>query len=259
MSVFDAVVLAGAPNTGKLAEVAPERYEALITAGGRTLVEWVVRGVAQASSVGRIAVVGPADELAKVLDPIMGEFPGGKVVIVPMGGSMLENLKAGIAALNPSGRVLVVTSDIPFINGKAIDDFAERCAKAPADIHYSVVPKEANEARFPGVKRTYVKIQGDVVTGGNIAAVDPRALLSHEDLINRAVALRKRPLALLRLLGFGFIIKFILGRLTIRDIEDRAGKMLDLAARAVISPYPEIGVDVDKPSDLELARRELGK
>lgn len=256
--MFDAVVLAGAPNTGKLAKVAPEKYEALITAGGRTLVEWVVRGVAQARSVGRIAVIGPAEELEKVLGHVRGELPEGKVTIVPMGGSMLENLKAGIAALNPSGRVLVVTSDIPFINGTAIDDFAERCAQAPADIHYSVVPKEANESRFPGVKRTYVKIQGEILTGGNIAAVDPRALLSHEDLINRAVALRKKPLALLRLLGFGFIIRFILGRLTIRDIEDRAGRMLGLTARAVISPYPEIGVDVDKPSDLELARRELG-
>lgn len=257
--MFDAVVLAGAPNTGKLAEVAPERYEALITAGGRTLVEWVVRGVAQARSVGRIAVVGPADELEKVLGPLRGELPEGKVVIVPMGGSVVENLKAGIEALNPPGRVLVVTSDIPFINGEAIDDFAQRCAQAPADIHYSVVSKEANEARFPGVKRTYVKIQGDVLTGGNIAAVDPRALLSHEDLINRAVALRKKPLALLRLLGFGFIVKFILGRLTIRDIEERASRMLGLTARAVISPYAEIGVDVDKPSDLELARRELAR
>lgn len=76
-------------------------------------------------------------------------------------------------------------------------------------------------------------------------------------MIQRVVALRKKPVRISRMLGFRFIIKLALRRLTISEIEKRVENMFGLQALAIISFYPEIGTDIDKPSDWEIARRVL--
>jgi hypothetical protein len=47
--------------------------------------------------------------------------------------------------------------------------------------------------------------------------------------------------------------------LSIAAGERRAEKILGLKVRAVISPHAEIGMDVDKPFQLDIVRAELDK
>ena len=42
-------------------------------------------------------------------------------------------------------------------------------------------------------------------------------------------------------------------------IERSLSERLSLEIKLFVSPHPELGMDVDKPSDLELARRVLGQ
>jgi hypothetical protein len=64
------------------------------------------------------------------------------------------------------------------------------------------------------------------------------------------VALRKRPLALARLIGLDILLKLLLGRLSLHELEARARRILGVEARALVTPYPEVGVDVDQEEDL---------
>ena len=116
-----------------------------------------------------------------------------------------------------------------------------------------------NEARFPGVSRTYIKLADGLVTGGNVFMVDPQFVRSNEALIRKVLELRKKPLALASMLGVGLIFKYITGRLRIVDVENKARSWLGLEGRGVIIDSPEIGVDVDKPSDYMLALSVLKK
>ena len=67
----------------------------------------------------------------------------------------------------------------------------------------------------------------------------------------------KNPLAMAKLFGFGLVWKYIIRRLSIDAVEKRFYKTLGIKGKAIISPYAEVGVDVDKPSDLELAQKYL--
>lgn len=71
-------------------------------------------------------------------------------------------------------------------------------------------------------------------------------------MIAQAVAMRKNPLKLSRLLGFKFILKLLFNRLSMAEIEERVRLILGFRGVAVVSPYPEVGIDVDKPQDLAL-------
>ena len=69
---------------------------------------------------------------------------------------------------------------------------------------------------------------------------------------------RKNPLKLASVLGWRFVIKFVFGKLTVEELENRVGEILGIKPLAIFSDFPEIGTDVDKPSDFSLARKILG-
>ena len=252
----DAVIMAGADNKGRLAEVSPAEYEALILINGKTMLEWVLDGVFRAERVDQIVIVGPRDALGDIIQGLP-DARRNRVVLVEQRGTMIDNLMAGIEQVPDSRKALALSSDIPFITGEALDGFIRLCEETPAQVHYSLVPKSVNEMRFPGVQRTYINMADAVVTGGNAFMVEPEVVRRNYEVIRQALGMRKKPLALLSMLGLPFIIKYLIGRLTIADVERKAKTWLDIVGRGVIVPYAEIGVDVDKPIDYELACRAL--
>lgn len=246
--MVDALVLAGGSSKGL--EKEGEQAKASIRIDKKSMLEYVIASLKNSNSVQRVAVVGPAALQEKLETDNVDIF-------LPAKGSLTKNMSLGLAELNSSGPVLITSSDIPLITPEAIDDFINRCEKVDADICYSVVDRERIEKFFPGVKRTYVTFREGTFTGGNVGLVNPEVVRENMELIEKAFGLRKSPVKLLRILGLRFVLKFILHRLTLGEVEQRVSLLLNSRGRAVITPYPQIGIDVDKMSDLELARRFL--
>jgi len=245
--MYDAIILAGGENSKRLSTHVPQCYEALIEIAGKPMVTFVAEALAASGQVDRIFVLGPADELAKCT------FPPG-CIIVEGGRSIVGTIRIGMAALGHSRRALVATADIPLLTPAAVDDFLSQCARVEADLYYPIVPQEVNERHYPGNKRTYVRLKEGTFTGGNLFLVNP-AIVGHcmdvaEEMINN----RKNPLKLCRLLGWTFVIRFLCGVLRLQDVEQRVSELLQVTGTVILSPYPELGIDVDKPSDLELVR-----
>lgn len=253
--MIDAIVLAGAANNGRLQSVSEATSEAMISICGRPMVWHVIRALLESEHVGNVVVVGPQELRELKFD----EAAERRVEYLPQGESMIENLLKGVERLADRERVLVVTSDVPLLTSEAVDDFITRCKNVEADIYYPVIRKEVNEAAYPGVQRTYVTLKEGTFTGGNLALVAPGALTRGRRLIEQAYLMRKQPVKLTRLLGFRFLIKLAFRRLSVAEIEQRVADILNCRGVAVESPYPEIGVDVDKPSDLELVERKMAE
>jgi GTP:adenosylcobinamide-phosphate guanylyltransferase len=247
----DVIVLAGAKNDGPLSAASDAVYEAEIEISGRPMVWYVLRALRQIASIGKIVVVGPVERLSEPLREMDCQ-------IVEGGKSMVESLENGLTAIGNAHAVLVVTCDIPLITAQALEDFLARCNAREAELYYSVVSRDVNDKLYPGVQRTYVRLRDGVFTGGNIVLVKRPTMVGElKTILDQAVAFRKQPVKMCRLLGITFLVKLFAGRLTIAEIENRVRKMLNLDGACIISPYPEIGIDVDKPSDLELAKRVL--
>ena len=213
----DAMVLAGAPNTGKLQEVSPEEYEATIPVGGKPLISYVVDAIKSTPRIREIVVVGP-----KVLAELL---PAG-VRLVESGSSLTDNILRGTAALRNSPKILVVTSDIPFIHRDAIEDFLDRCAELQADLYYPIVSKEANEQVYPDCVRTYVTLKEGTFTGGNMVLATPAVLSNSKQLMAKVVTFRKKPWKLAKILGLSFVVKLFLKQLSLAELEKRASQLL---------------------------------
>ncbi|OPY58688.1 MAG: 2-phospho-L-lactate guanylyltransferase [Pelotomaculum sp. PtaU1.Bin035] len=249
--MVDAVVLAGSLNDGPLKECSPARYEALIPVGSKTMVEHVVEALLRARQIGRVLVVGPVEELSPLL-------AGERVLLAGAAGGIMENIEAGLKHLPGEKRVLLVTSDIPMLTPRSVDDFLELCGDMSGDLYYPIISKQVVERHFASTKRTYVTLKEGVYTGGNLFLFNPSAFKQCVQNGQKIINQRKSPLGLCRLIGLSFLVNYLLHILTIRDVQKKASDLLGIRGEVVISQYPEVGVDVDKPGDLELAIQNIG-
>ncbi|WP_038049076.1 NTP transferase domain-containing protein [Thermus caliditerrae] len=209
------------------------RSKALVPYRGKPLAAWVLSALKEA---GLSAVY-------------VGENPGLSPpprLTLPDTGSLLGNLEAALAHVE--GRVLVATADLPHLTPEAVRFVLEKAPEAA--LVYPIVPKERVEARFPHTRRTYARLREGVFTGGNLVLLDKGLFYQALPLAQKVVALRKKPLALARLIGLDILLKLLLGRLSLPELEARAQRILGVEARALITPYPEVGVDVDREEEL---------
>jgi CTP:molybdopterin cytidylyltransferase MocA len=251
----DVVVLAGGKNSAEMAAATGVENRALTPLGARTMLDYVTSALHQAPSVGEIYVVG--------------DVPAGPNCHSVRGGeTLLDNLMAGVRAAEAGGgedRVLISTSDIPFLTPEAVEDFIIRAVQSGADLCCSYVPVALCYARFPDMKRTAIKLREGSLTLGNLMLVNPHFLRTHQETIARAYAARKSPVQVARMLGLGLPMRLLLARflapslLTVGALEQAVSRLLGSGARAagIRSEYPEIGTDVDRPEDIAIARRIL--
>lgn len=244
----DAVILAGAPNNGQLKEVNSEKWEATIPIHGKPMVNYVVEALQNSPNVAKIVVVGPR-ELQRILPE--------EVSFVESGDTLTENIFRAQEALEQKNKVLLVTSDIPFIHPEAIEDFINRCNELEGDVYYPLISKEANLQLYPETVRTYFTLKEGAFTGGNMILASPQAINNSRWVMDKLFLERKKPWRIIKMLGLLFILKFVSKQLTLRELEQRGSEILGYPGVLIISPYPEIGTDVDKPSDLQLAQKTI--
>lgn len=240
--MYDAIVLAG----GKIETDVGVKLKALVEIAGRPMISYVLEALLEQEKVDRVFVIGPIKELAVLSLP-------DRVKVVPGGERIMDSVMNGVMALGHQRKTLLVTVDIPLVTPLAIADFLQRSEKVEADFYYSVIEKENYERRYPDGLRTYVKLRDGIFTGGNVFLLSPPILDKCMDAANRVVAERKNPFKLAALFGWGFLLKFAVGFLSLEDACKKFSKVSGVPGAVIRSPYAELGFDVDRPKDITIA------
>lgn len=254
---MDAIVTAGGiPQPGEpLYDYTRGASKALLDIAGKPMVQWVLDALQGAASIERVVVVG--------LGPESGLQSGKIAAYLPNQGGMLENILAGIGKvcqLCPTTEyVLIVSSDIPAITPEMVEWTIRSATEAENDISYNVVPRAVMEERYPGSKRTYTHLKGLDVCGGDMNVVRAAMASDANAVWRRIIDARKSPLKQASILGYDNVLLLLLGQMSLENAVRRASQRLHLRARAIVCPYAEIGMDVDKPHQLELMRADLRK
>jgi GTP:adenosylcobinamide-phosphate guanylyltransferase len=257
---MDAVVTAGGipPSNDPLYQYSQGRSKALVEVGGRPMIQWVLDALAGAPRVERVAVVG--------LDEASGVTGGGKALgFVPAQGDMIPNIQAGVrwvASQNPQAtHVLLVSSDIPAITTEMVDWVLDAAEDGDYDLYYTVVEKEVMERRFPGSKRSYITTSDAVVCGADLNVVGVRAVLdvAHQSLWEKVVEARKNAFKQAQLVGFDILLRLLTRRISLGYAEANISQRLGIRGRILRCPFAEVGMDVDKPWQLELIRQDMAQ
>ena len=229
------------------------RPKALLDMNGRTMLERVVDALQASDSVTDIVVVGLGSDLdMRFARP---------VVHLPDQGSLPGNLIAGAGWLGEhypdEVAFLLCTADIPTITPEIVDGFVESCRPFDWAAYYNMITREVMESRFPHSKRTFVKLKGQEIAGGDMNVVRFDIVQNNYELLQALTNARKHAWRLARIVGWRMILKLLLRQISPSDIEDESERILGRRVKIFLSPFAELGMDADKPEQVELLRKEF--
>jgi len=252
---ISAMIPAGssAPDKDRLAEYTRGGPKALIPMAGKPMIAHVIQALSGSRYIRHILVVGLEAPLA-----IESSVP---IDYIPAPGGMVDNMVAGVQHIldqrPETAAILGISSDVPLVTSPMLDGFIETCLESDHDLYYSVIERSVMEGRFPASERSYVRLREGSFAGGDLSLLRPSALQSNLELIRALSGERKNIRNQARLVGWRILALLLLGRLSIPHAEARVSKVLGIRGRLVITPHPEIGMDVDKPFQLDIVRAEL--
>jgi GTP:adenosylcobinamide-phosphate guanylyltransferase len=242
---FSALVLAGSRGgPDPVAQYAGVSNKALIRLGGRTLLARVTDALGQSGAARIVVMTGDAEVRAEAARL-------GAEVLEPA-SSPSASVRRGAEALGTP--LLVTTADHALLRRDWILRFLAD-APAEADVCALVARRDVVEAAVPETKRTYFRLADGDWSGCNLFYLASPGALAVVDLWRRVEQERKRPWRIAWLLGPATLLTYALGRLDLSLAVARVGRLAGVRAAAVATPYGLSAVDVDKPHDLDLARR----
>ncbi len=254
---MDALITAGG-----LPEVGDPLYpftnglpKAMLDICGKPMIQWVLDALEGAETIKRVVIVG--------IQPVVGLRSTKLQHILPDQGGMIDNIRAGvlnIQAENPEIRhVAVVSSDIPAVLPEQVDWVVRTAQETDDDIYYNVVTREVMEKRFPGSNRSYIHLKDMDVCGGDLNVVRASLVNGSDELWEKIIASRKNAMKQAALLGYDNLLLLLLRQINLENAVRRVARRLNLTGRALVCPYAEIAMDVDKPHQLEIMRADLSK
>ena len=252
---MDAIITAGGTlkPDDPLYELTGVEKKALTPLAGKSMIIWVLEAVRGSGLVDSIAIVGLSPEELPVEDD--------QLYFVEPTDNLVDNIYAGLDKLRELTpdlkKFLLFSSDIPLITPEIVRGFVEECGDQSGDMYYAGIEERTMEARFPSSKRSYVPFKGGRYCGGDAFLVDVAASYGNVDLARKLTGTRKNYLAQLMLTNMGFIVRFLLRRMTIYETAVRAADMVGFSPRAVDTKYAELGMDMDKPHQYEMIKAEL--
>src|SRR5690606_5828758 len=116
---------------------------------------------------------------------------------------------------------------------EAIAQFRGGAAASGADLAVGVVLASRFRPRFPAVRRTFVPLRDDGVTGANLFLFRTPAAQGAARFWRRAEALRKRPWRLVSLFGPVALLRFLARRMDVAEAERRVSAAIGVRVAVV--------------------------
>lgn len=238
MEPTTAVVLAGGGIEPEWQAQAGVRSRAEVVVGDVPMYQHVLRALQGVDGIRSILMVGDVPE-------------GTRYTVLPPSANLLENVRIGLEQ-SPTESVLFATVDLPFLTAESVRFFLETSLSSGAALTYAVVPVDLCRERFPMMKRTTVRLCEGEVTGGNLFWARRAIALRELPRLEALYQARKQPVRMAMHIGLGLLVRFLAAQylnprwLSIEQIEQRVAQILHVPVKAIMTPYPEVGTDIDR-------------
>jgi GTP:adenosylcobinamide-phosphate guanylyltransferase len=248
-----ALVLAGsrAGAADPMARAAGVSHKALLPVAGVPMLARVLDALARSPGIGRVVVMieEPARSLAGLpLAPA--------VLLRPAGSSPSRSVAAGLAEFGAP--LLVTTADHALLTPAMVAQFLEG-VPAGTDAAAGLARSEVVLAAWPDTRRTWLRFRGGRYSGCNLFWMGTPQAAAVVGFWQRVEEQRKKPMAMVRMLGPWVLLRFALGLLSLPAALAALGARTGTRLAAVEMRFAEAAVDVDKPADLELAESILAR
>jgi GTP:adenosylcobinamide-phosphate guanylyltransferase len=245
------VLAAGRGPDDPMAKAYGVSHKCTLPVNGVPMLRRVVDALRGSQSIASISV---SIETAEVARKALGK--ASKITIVRSENSAPLSAIVAIRK-SPAFPFLITTADHALLTTKMIDYFCKQAEEDGADFSAGLARAEVILAAYPQSIRTFFRFGKDHVSGCNLFAVRTDKGLRILEKWKYLESARKKPWRLVAAFGPLALMRFLLGTLSLDEVFGVVSKRLGLVAKPILLPFAEAAIDVDKPSDLELAEAIL--
>jgi len=232
-------------------------HKALLELGGIPMLARVLSTLAASPSIGRITVSIDDASVVGGLTAVHALTESGRLRCRGSADSPAASVAEALADVAPGRSVLVTTADHPLLTSAAVERFASEARATDAAVVAAMVSATCFRARFPDVRRTFIRLRDDGYCGANLFLFRTPEGREAARFWREAERHRKKPWRLAAVFGMGTLVGFAMGRLDLGEALERASNVIGVRAAVVQLDDPEIAIDVDSPKDAELAETIL--
>lgn len=257
---FSVIILAAdREQNDPVAQASAVSCKALTPVAGRAMVLRVLDALAGAREVGARILVGPAKSSLEENPELNELVRSGQVSWLAPQASPSSSAFNALQSLPENTLVLVTTADHALLSSAMVDHFCAMARKSGCDVLAGVARFDLIAEAFPKAKRTVTKLKDGGYCGCNLFAfITPQARLA-ADFWRKVEKERKKPLRIVKVLGWMTVLRYLLGQLTLKHALTGLSARMNLKVGVVQMPFAEAAVDVDKVDDWVLVESILAQ
>jgi len=247
---FTGVVLAADRGpSDPVARAAGAPCKSLVHLGGRPMVLRVLDTLAEAREIDSLIVCGPSKSFLPHEPELLARITAGRVSWIQPQSTPSSSAHQVLDSLSHEAPVLVTTADHAFLNANIVDYFCCKARAAGCDVVVGLASHEEVMRAYPQTRRTATRLRDGGFCSCNLFAfLTPRARRAAE-FWKKCERNRKRPWRMMGVIDWAVALRYLLGKLSLKEGLGRLSTRMNVKAGAVILPFPEAAVDVDTVSD----------
>jgi len=255
---FTALVLAGSRGAADpVAAACNVPHKALAPVLGVPMLLRVVQALQASSRIRRVVLQSNEPGLFDAIPELKQAIHDGRIQVLPAGASPAQSVAQAMASLKQELPVLVTTADHALLTAEMVDHFCDQAAASQAQIAVGLAPASAVLAKYPDALRTFYRLGAERYSGCNLfALLQPEARKAIEFWV-RLEQHRKKPWRLIAAIGLRPLLVYLLARPDLDRAMAELSLVIGVTGKAVVMPFAEAPIDVDKPEDLKLAEEIL--
>jgi len=256
--LFTALILAGERGPGDpLVQVSGACCKAMIEIDGTPMILRVLRALEAATRVNDRIISGPEkNQLAGV--PVLNDLvTSGAIQWCAPAPTPSTSAFAAMQSIPAEQPVLVTTADHPLLTAEIINEFCRRSQQQGCDVSVGLAPHNLVRQGYPDMKKTVLHFRDGDYCGTNLFAFLTERGRQLADFWRRVESERKNPLRIIRILGWGAVIRYLLGWLTLESALELLSRRLNLKIGAIILAQADAAVDVDSIADHAIVQKKL--
>ena len=259
-SLFTVIVLAGKrPGKDPVAEAAGVACKSFAPIGGRPMVLRVLDALAQSRQVGPQILCGPPQSIIAHEPELKTRIETGQVKWVDSLATPSSSTFRVLQSLTQNNPVLVTTADHALLTSQIVDFFCDQARRTDCDLAVGLTPYNGVRDAFPETRRTAIKFNDDAYSGCNLFGFLNRSSHRAAAFWRRIEQERKKPLRMMRVIGWWSVLQYVLGRLSLAQGLEKLSVKIDIRVRAVLLPFPQAAVDVDTADDWHFVQQLVNK
>ena len=252
---YNAIVLAAdRRRDDPVALAAGVAAKCLTPIAGTPMVIRVVDALEHSQRVRSILLCGPTAETLRGSAELSNMVSGGRVRWLGPAATPSASAALALAALPDDEPVLLTTGDHALLHPDMVRHFLDQASAGACDVAVALAPHELVRKTYPRTRRTVLKFRNGHYCGCNLFAfLTPRGRRMAQ-LWQQVEDQRKKPIRVIRFVGWGAVALYALGMLSVASAAARVSRRTGVSVQVVTMPHAEAAIDVDSVADLDLVR-----